>query len=69
MMPDTEVLSELQNEIDELRDYQHRTEKALARIKYWHIRKVSNPNTQARINEKETLETVLRIFKEEGANE
>lgn len=67
MMPDTEIVSELQNEIDELRDYQHRTEKALARIKYWHIRKVSNSNTQARITEKGTLETVLRVFDEERA--
>ena len=65
MMPNTEVVSELQNEIDELRDYQHRTEKALARIEHWHTRRVSNPNTQARITEKETLETVLRIFDEE----
>ena len=65
MMPDTEVVNELQNEIDELRDYQHRTEKALARIKYWHIRKVSNPDARARIIEKETLETVLRVFDEE----
>ena len=65
MMPDTEVVSELQNEIDELRDYQHRTEKALARIEHWHTRRVSNPNTQARIMERDTLETVLRVFKEE----
>ena len=65
MMPYTEILSELQNEIDELRDYQHRIEKALARIKNWHIRKVSNPNAQARIIERDTLEAVLRIFDEE----
>ena len=64
MMPNTEVVSELQNEIDGLRDYQHRIEKALARIKNWHISK-ARTNSNARIIEKETLETVLRIFDEE----
>ena len=65
-MPDTEAISELTNENAELKEQLHQHGKALARIGHWHIRKVSNPNTQARIIEKETLETVLRIFKEEA---
>ena len=66
MMPDTEAMSELLNENAELKEQSHQHGKALARIGHWHTRKVSNPNAQARITEKETLETVLRIFKEEA---
>ena len=61
MMPNTEVVSELTNEIDELRDYQHRVRKALARIRGWH--KIAGPITQG------ALETVLCIFDEEGVSE
>ena len=66
MMPDTEVLSELQNEIDELRDYQHRTEKAIARIESWLSIQTGKENTEERKIVKQTLESVLRIFKEEA---
>ena len=65
MMPNT---AKLLNEISELKEKLHQHGKAIARIEHWHTRKVSNPNTQARILEKETLEEVLRIFDEEGVN-
>lgn len=64
MMQNTEEKLEMYNEIAELKEQLHKHDKAIARIEHWHIAKL-NENTQARIVEKETLETVLRIFKEE----
>lgn len=61
-----ENTKKLLDEIDGLKKYRDQTVKALERIDQWHTREVSNPNTEGRKSEKETLETVLRIFKEEG---
>ena len=63
-----ENTAKLLDEIAGLKEYKHQVGKALARIENWDTRKVSNPSTQERITEKETLETVLRIFREEGVN-
>ena len=60
-----ENTAKILNKIAELKKYRHQVGKALARIEHWHTRKVSNPNTQGRKTEEETLETVLRIFEEE----
>lgn len=56
----TENTAKLLGEIADLKEYQHRVGKALARIDGWH--KIAGPITQG------ALETVLRIFKEEGVN-
>ena len=62
MMPNTEGVSELVNEIDELKERLHEHGKALARIKYW-------SNTNAGPNTHQTLERVLSIFKEEVSDQ
>ena len=62
MMPNTEAVSELINEIAELKEYKHRVGKALARIEHW-------SNTDAGPNSQQTLERVMSIFKEEGVSE
>ena len=64
-----ENTAKLLDEIAELKEYKYQVGKALARIENWHTRKVRNENTNGRIIEKQTLETVLRIFEEEGANQ
>jgi len=65
VLPSGVLSTKLLTEIAELKEQLHKHGKAIARIEHWHTRKVSNPNTQAREVEKQTLETVLRIFKEE----
>lgn len=52
-----ENTAKLLNEISELKEKLHKHGKAIARIEHWHTRTESI--------EKQTLETVLRIFKEE----
>ena len=64
-----ENTAKLLGEIAGLKEKLHKHGKVIARIEQWHTRKVENPNAQARLTEGETLETVLRIFKEEGVKE
>lgn len=54
-----EHTAKLLGEIADLKEYKHQVGKALARIEHW----CDNGNPD--ITEKATLETVLRIFKEE----
>ena len=60
--------AKLLDEIAELKEKLHTHDKALARLEQWlwFTRDVSNPNTEGRKVERETLKAVLRIFKEEG---
>lgn len=61
-----ENTAKLLDEIAKLKEKLHKYGKAIERIEQW---LTSYPNTQTRIPEKETLETVLRIFKEEGVDQ
>ena len=58
--------AKLLGEIAELKEKLHKHDKAIAEIEQWLTRDVSNPNTEGRIVERETLKAVLRIFKEGG---
>ena len=60
--------AKLLNEISELKEKLHKHDKAIARIEQWYTIK-PHENTRARIIERETLETVLRIFKDEEVSE
>ena len=62
-----ENTAKLLDHIVALKEYKHQTIKALARIGHWYGRlgEETEPN-EARQTERETLETVLRIFKEEA---
>lgn len=64
-----EITAKLLDEIAGLKDHRNRVVKALVRIDQWHTKDVSNPNTEGRKIEKNTLEAVLRIFKEEGVSQ
>ena len=57
--------AKLLDDIAGLKGKLHQHGKAIARIEQWLTRDVSNPNTEGRIVERETLKAVLRIFKEE----
>ena len=59
----------LLHEIAELKEQLHKYDKAIARIQHWHDRLGHGTEaSEAREAEWKTLETVLRIFKEEGVN-
>ena len=54
-----ENTAKLLDEIARLKEYKHQVGKALARIEYWQQNAVTEPNN------KQTLDRVLSIFKEE----
>ena len=60
-----EHTAKLLSEIAKLKEKLHKHDKAIARIGYWLATLPRTDNPQARETEKQTLETVLRIFKEE----
>ena len=60
-----ENTAKLLDEIAKLKEKLHKHDKAIARIDQWLTRDVSNPNTEGRTIERETLKAVLRIFEEE----
>lgn len=63
----TEVTLDFLNETAELKEQLHQHGKALARIEHWHNRLGQGTEpSEAREAEWGTLETVLRIFKEEA---
>lgn len=64
-----ETTTKLLNEIAGLKQYRNQVIRALVRTEQWYAKEVSNPNTEGRIIEKDTLEKVLRIFKEEGVSQ
>lgn len=54
-----EHIAKLLDQIAELKEYKHQVGEALARIEYWQQNVVTEPNNR------QTLEKVLDIFKEE----
>ena len=62
--------TKLLDQIAELKEYRHRVGKALARIGHWHNRVgKETAASEAREAEWKTLETIVRIFKEEGVSQ
>ena len=65
-----ENTTKLLDQIAELKEYRHRVGKALARIDHWHNRVGENTEAfEAKEAEWKTLETIVRIFKEEGVSQ
>ena len=64
-----ENTAKLLDEIAKLKEKLHKHDKALARIGYRLATYPRSVNPQARETEKQTLEAVLRIFKEEEASQ
>lgn len=52
------------DEIAGLKEELHNHKKAIAEIKFWLLVETGEKNAMAREIERQTLETVLRIFKE-----
>lgn len=64
-----EHTAKLLGEIAELKEYKHRVGKALARIGHWHdLVGGDTAAFEAKEVEWGTLESILRIFKEEGVS-
>lgn len=62
-----ESTAKLLNELTELKEQLHKHSKAIARIEHWHDRLGKETEaSEASEAEWKTLETVLRIFSEEG---
>lgn len=60
-----ENTAKLLNEIAELKEKLHKHGKAIERIEQWYTTETREKNVMARETERQTLETVLRIFRKE----